>query len=117
MLVPDFLNDEEGIINDYSQNISKRYSVEEIVDYALQIYHLEAPEYATTNFVVGEFILKAVTGQMIQMVTQDLVYTPLGLENMELPDPFSDGQLEFFWTLLPHPTWDPHAWANFLSMV
>jgi hypothetical protein len=43
-LVPDFLNDEEGSINDYSQIISKRYSVEEIVDYALPRYPLEAPE-------------------------------------------------------------------------
>jgi CubicO group peptidase (beta-lactamase class C family) len=49
--------------------------------------------YSTTNFVVGEFILEAVTGQTIQTVIQDLVFAPFGLENMELPDRFSDGVL------------------------
>jgi CubicO group peptidase (beta-lactamase class C family) len=92
-LVPDFLNDEEGILNDYSKNISKRYSVEEIVAYAMQRYPLETPGYSTTNFVVGEFIVEAVTCQKIEKVIEDLVFGPLGLENMELPNRFSDGVL------------------------
>ncbi len=78
------------------------------MDYALQRYPLEALEYSTTNFVVGEFILKAMTGQMIQMVTQDLVFAPLGLENMELPDRFING-------VLPDPAATPYMGPSCLG--
>lgn len=107
-LVPDFLNDEEGILNDYSKNISKRYSVEEIVAYAMQRYPSETPGYSNTNFVVGEFIVEAVTGQKIEKVIEDLVFGPLGLENMELPNRFSDG-------VLPDPAATPYLGPSCLE--
>ncbi len=102
-LVGDFLNDAGGILNNYTKDVSMRYSPEEIVAYALRdgYYPRDAPEYSSTNFVVGDFIVENITGKLIEEVIRELVFEPLNLTSMQLPNRYSDG-------VLPAPAATPY---------
>ena len=102
-LVGDFLNDAGGILNNYTKDDSMRYSPEEIVAYAVRdgYYPRDVPEYSTTNFIVGEVIVEHVTGKLIQEVVQELIFEPLNLTSMQLPNRYSDG-------VLPEPAATPY---------
>lgn len=104
-LVPDFLNDENGILNDYMQDVTRRYSIEQVVEYALRQDLLVEPTYSTTNYVVAEHIVQEITGRQIEDVVKDLVFDPLQLRNMELPGRFSEGEL-------PNPAATPFAGSS-----
>ena len=60
-IVPDFINNANvTLMADYAQNISKRFSEVEIVDYAMEDYPNEGGIYSSTNFIVLELIAQAV---------------------------------------------------------
>jgi CubicO group peptidase (beta-lactamase class C family) len=94
-VVGDFFNDQNGILNNYTKDITQRYSPEEIVTYAIRdgYYPLEQPDYSSTNFVVADVIVEKITGQVIQDVIDELVFKPLGLSHTNLPDRYSIGEL------------------------
>ena len=92
----------KGILNDFALDITKRYSTEDVVAYAMQKYPAELGTYSTTNFVVLDFILETVTGQSIQDVVKELILDPLGMESTVLPDRFSEGTH-------PDPSSTPYA--------
>jgi CubicO group peptidase (beta-lactamase class C family) len=94
-LVGDFLNDRIGILNNYTKNITQRYSPEEIVTYAVKdgYYPTDKPNYSSTNFVVADVIVEKITGQVIQDVIEELVFKPLGFTHTHLPGRYSIGEL------------------------
>jgi hypothetical protein len=103
MLVGDFLNDPQGILANYTKDTSRQYSPKEILAFALQdgYYPRDSPEYSTTNDIVGKVIVENITGKAIEEVIRGLVFEPLNLTSMQLPDRYSDG-------ILPGPAATPY---------
>lgn len=90
-LVPDFLNDENGILNDQTLDLSKRYTIEEVVEYALQQNQTRLGTYSTTNFLVAQLMAETVTNRSMAEMLQEYVWKPLGMNTTYLPDRFSPG--------------------------
>jgi hypothetical protein len=89
--VHDFLNDRDGILNNYTKDDTRRYSPSEVVAYA-GVPNKEFG-YSTTNIVMGDVIVKHITGKAVQDVIRELILEPLNLTHTQLPDRYGNGAL------------------------
>ena len=105
--VPDFLNNPQGFITELVKDPNARYSIQEIVEFAMKDYPVtphgeiydwileanmtlqdigidEYYEYSTTNILVMELIAESVTGKSMKELVSK-VTSELGLSNTALP--------------------------------
>lgn len=98
--VPDFLNDPNGMVADIVRDPTQRWSISEIVEFAMQSYPTppdddvclgseigpECTAYSTTNILVMEYIAESVTGKTMQVLVRQLVLEPLEMKTPQDTD-------------------------------
>lgn len=106
------------MMKNFIEDPSARYSIFDIIDAAMTRYPVTLPEeyaalgftpqdlglkeyyeYSTTNILAMEYLAENITGQRMQDLVQDLVLTPLGLENSAEPPRDADAG-----TVVPEPS-------------
>ena len=97
-----------GLLKQYAQNVSQRYSVEDIVAFALQKYPANPGTYSTTNFVVLDRVAETVSGKTISDLVNEYVFVPLGMTTSTLPGRFDTG-------VHPEPAATPYAGPSCLG--
>ena len=100
--VPDFLNDPNGMLAEIIRDPTQRWSISEVVEFAMQSYPTppndevcqgleigpECAAYSTTNILVMEYIAESVTGKSMQDLVRQLVLEPLEImtpQDTDLP--------------------------------
>jgi len=97
--VPCFVS---GILNDFGTDLTKRYTVEEVVAYAMQQYPAQLGTYSFTNFVVAVLIAEQVTGRPITELVQEYIFIPMNFTSTVLLDRSSEN-------IQPDPAATPYA--------
>ncbi|KAL7466228.1 hypothetical protein ACHAXS_007512 [Conticribra weissflogii] len=102
--IPDFFNDPDGLLPQLMGHTSLRYTIPEIVAFAMQRYPEKVPEdcefngveeigpkcaaYSSPNILVMEHIAEHLTGRPMQQLVRELVLEPLGMsfpDDVDLP--------------------------------
>ena len=74
-----------GVMPVLEDNPSVRLSIEELVTIATHLPPTNVTGYSSTNILVAEYIVEFVTGKTMQELVQELILTPLGLNNTAMP--------------------------------
>lgn len=117
-LVPDFLNDPDGLLAEIVGDPTVRFTLAEIIEFAMARYPADPsdPEtcpdgcgqYSTTNILMAELITETITGRSFSNLVRELVLEPLNLTRTALPLRNSTGDR-------PDPAATPYAMSGCVS--
>ena len=101
--IPDYLNVPDGVLADVTEDPTRVWEPEELIaaGFAGDVAQPGTPGYSTTNFIVLQEIIEAVSGSSLPDLVDQELTSPLGLDvtalppadDTTLPDPQSHGYL------------------------